>query len=290
MDEIENLTTTSEQAAKLSAEVAMPPTKLSKLSKSQGETNELQDKSDENDGLTTQSEQAAELSAEVAKLLAKLSKLSESQAETNKLQGKSDENDGLTTQLEQAAKLSAEVAMLLTKLSTLSKSQAETNKLQDKSDENEGWANQLEQAMATYLEAQAASEEGLKGIRLALRVLEEYYAKGSAHGSSEGSAGGTISLSTNLTAIASEKETADEQYDEVIQGNRIGKASLATRVEELTGSLSTNEADLKVATEVRTKELADFDARGAQKADAIEDLATELEQATAKSGHRGRAI
>ena len=64
-DEIEGVTTKLEQAAKLSAEVAMLPTKLSKLSKSQGETNKLQDKSDESDGLTTQWEQATELSAEV---------------------------------------------------------------------------------------------------------------------------------------------------------------------------------------------------------------------------------
>ena len=137
--------------------------------------------------------------------------------------------------------------------------------------------------------------EGLKGIRLTLTVLEECYAKGSAHGFSEGSAGCIIELevceagfSKNLAEITSEGETADAEHDEVTKGNQIEKASMTTRVEELTGSLSTNEADLKAATEVRAKELADFDAQGAKKADAIEDLATKLEQATAKSGHRGQ--
>merc|ERR1719210_1535932 len=104
---------------------------------------------------------------------------------TAKKEDKSDDIESLTTKLEQgtakSAKLKEEVAALQSELSKLSKSQAEMDKMRKEQKD-------------TYLEAKAELEKGLKGLRLALKVLKEYYAKDSSHGSSDGSASGIISL------------------------------------------------------------------------------------------------
>merc|ERR1711972_1195928 len=85
----------------------------------------------------------------------------------------------------------------------------------------------------TYLEAKAELDKGLKGLQLALKVLKEYYAKDSAHGSAEGSAGGIISLievcesdfSKNLAEITSEEESAAAEYEAVTKENEIDQAA-----------------------------------------------------------------
>merc|ERR1719221_1777332 len=143
---------------------------------------------------------------------------------TAKKEDKTDEIESLTTKLEQAtaksAKLKEDVAMLQNELSKLSKSQAEMDKLRSEQKD-------------TYLESKAELEKGLNGLRLALKVLKEYYAKDSAHGSAEGSASGIIALietcesdfSKNLAEITSEEESAAAEYEGVTKENEIEKTT-----------------------------------------------------------------
>merc|ERR1719253_1072848 len=91
---------------------------------------------------------------------------------------KSDELESLTTKIEQmtaeSAKLKEEVATLQSTLSELTKSQAEMDKL--RKEEN-----------AVYKKSKAEMEMGLDGVKKALAVLKEYYAKGDkAHSASDG--------------------------------------------------------------------------------------------------------
>merc|ERR1719335_783371 len=64
-----------------------------------------------------------------------------------------------------SAKLKEEVAVLSKELADLAKSQAEMDKIREK--ENDA-----------YKVNKAEMEEGLEGVKLALKVLREYYAKG----------------------------------------------------------------------------------------------------------------
>merc|ERR1719218_60337 len=80
----------------------------------------------------------------------------------------------LTTQIDsqnaKSAKLKEEVGTLQKELSELAKAQAEMDKIR-------------------------AEEKGIKGVKLALKVLNEYYAKdGKAHGSADGAGSGIIGL------------------------------------------------------------------------------------------------
>merc|ERR550514_137017 len=76
-----------------------------------------------------------------------------------------------------SAKLKEEVAVLSKELADLAKSQAEMDKIRQ--EEN-----------AAYKVNKAEMEEGLEGVKLALKVLREYYAKGDG---AQGAGGGIIS-------------------------------------------------------------------------------------------------
>merc|ERR1711972_696002 len=145
--------------------------------------------------------------------------------ETNaKKSDKSDEVESLSTKLEQAssksAKLKEEVAALQNELSKLSKSQAEMDKMRQEQKD-------------TFVETKAELEKGLKGLRLALKVLKEYYAKDSAHDSADGSASGIIGLievcesdfSKNLAEITAEEESAVAEYTAETKSNEIEKTT-----------------------------------------------------------------
>merc|ERR1719254_141800 len=168
-------------------------------------------------------------------------------AETNaKKEDKSDEIESLTTKLEQAtaksAKLKEEVAALQNELSKLSKSQAEMDKMRG-------------ERKAMYTESKAELEKGLKGLRLALKVLKDYYAKDSAHGSAEGSAGGIISLievcesdfSKELAEITSEEESAVAEYEATSKDNE--SKELDKTAAELTSDRSGVQTELDAVLE-----------------------------------------
>merc|ERR1719437_91553 len=152
--------------------------------------------------------------------------------ETNtKKADKTDEIESLTTKIEQmaakSAKLKEEVAVLEDELSKLAKSQAEMDKLR-------------QEEKAAFEEASGELEKGLTGIKAALKVLNEYYAKeDKAHDSGDGAASGIISLlevceadfSKNLAQITTDEEVAVQEYEKVTKENEIEKTAKSKDVE-----------------------------------------------------------
>merc|ERR1719191_2404732 len=107
-----------------------------------------------------------------------------------------------------AKKLKEEVAILSKELADLAKSQAEMDKVREE-EHDEFVANKAEM------------EQGLEGIKLALKVLREYYGKADkGHDAASGSASGIIGLlevaesdfEKGLADMISEEETAAEEY------------------------------------------------------------------------------
>merc|ERR1719390_409923 len=81
-----------------------------------------------------------------------------------------------------SAKLKEQIAELQKELAALARSQAEADKIRA-------------EEKAAYDANSAEMEKGIKGVKLALKVLNEYYAKeGKAHSSADGAGGGIIGL------------------------------------------------------------------------------------------------
>jgi predicted nucleic acid-binding Zn-ribbon protein len=181
-------------------------------------------------------------------------------AETNTKKGdKEAEIEKLTAQIEsstaKAAKLREEVATLQAELAALVKSQAEMDKL--RAEEKAAWEKNS-----------AEMEKGLNGVKLALKVLNEYYAKADkAHSSSDGASSGIIGLlevcesdfSKNLAEMNAAEESAQQAYDSETKENEIEK--------------TTKEADVKY----KTKEAAGLDKSVAELSSDKEGVTTELD-------------
>merc|ERR1719326_1749912 len=87
-----------------------------------------------------------------------------------------------------------------------------------------------EEENAVYVKEKADMEQGLEGVKTALKVLRDYYAKdGKAHGAAEGAGAGIIGLlevcesdfSKDLAEIVSTEETAAAAYDRATKENEI---------------------------------------------------------------------
>merc|ERR1712039_799669 len=85
---------------------------------------------------------------------------------------------------------------------------------------------------ATFTASEAETSKGLDGIKLALKVLRDYYAKGDAsHSSSDGAAGGILSLlevcesdfSKSLAEMRATEESSAAEYDKQTKENAILK-------------------------------------------------------------------
>merc|ERR1712129_642496 len=149
---------------------------------------------------------------------------------------KTDEIEKLSTKIEQmsaeSAKLKEEVAALETELSKLAKAQAEMDRLR------------LEEK-AAFAASKAELEKGLEGIRLALKILDEYYATDSkAHDADEGAASGIIGLLETIEADMSQRwaeGTSDEEmaiaeYEKMSKENEVTKTAKEQDVEYKTKS------------------------------------------------------
>merc|ERR1719453_465908 len=148
--------------------------------------------------------------------------LGESNAKKADLQGTVDR---LSTKIEQqtakAAKLKEEVATLEKELAELSTSQAKMDQMR-----------QEEKALFSANEAEVS--KGLDGIKLALKVLREYYASGDkAHSSADGAAGGIVGLlevcesdfSKSLAEMRTTEETAAAAYEQETKENALAKTT-----------------------------------------------------------------
>merc|ERR1719337_495873 len=114
-----------------------------------------------------------------------------------------------------SAKLKEEIAELEKELAALAKSQAEADKLRA-------------EEKAAFEVNSAELEKGIKGVQLALRVLNEYYAKeGKAHGAAQGAGEGIIGLlevvesdfSKGLAEMKAAEQTASSDYDRLSKEN-----------------------------------------------------------------------
>jgi hypothetical protein len=119
-----------------------------------------------------------------------------------------------------SAQLKEEVAELQKELANLASAQAEMDKLRA-------------EEKAAYDKNSAEMEKGIKGVKLALKVLNDYYAKDSAHSSADGAGSGIIGLlevcesdfTKGLAEMNSVESTAVNEYDKTSKENEITKAT-----------------------------------------------------------------
>merc|ERR1719463_948049 len=164
------------------------------------------------------------------------------------------ESDKLSTKIAQdkeaSAKLKEEVATLQKELADMAKAKADADKLRA-------------EEKATYEKNSAEMEMGIEGVKKALSVLKEYYAKDSSHGSAEGAGSGIIGLlevaesdfTKGLTEMTATEETAAADYEAYCKEDEIATA--------------TKQKDV----EYKTKEAAGLDK-------AVAELSTDLQAVT----------
>lgn len=130
----------------------------------------------------------------------------------------------LSTQIDQmtsrSAQLKEEVAGLNKALADLAKASAEMDqmRLQEKKD---------------YEKNKADMEQGLQGVKLALKVLRDYYAKDKNHASADGAGASIIGLlevvesdfSKGLAEMTATEESAQASYDTETKENEIEKTT-----------------------------------------------------------------
>jgi len=192
-------------------------------------------------------------------------------AETNeKKDDKTAEIQKLSTEIDQksarSAALKQQAADLLKGLAELAAAQADMDKIRGEQN-------------ADYTTNKADLEQGIAGVKQALKILREYYASdGKAHAAAEGAGAGIIGLlevcesdfTKGLAAVISGEESAAAEYDETTKANAIEKVA--------------NEQDVKY----KTKEAGDLDKAvkeattdrsGVQEElDAVQDYLTTMEK------------
>merc|ERR1719291_534848 len=120
-----------------------------------------------------------------------------------------------------SAQLKSEVATLEKELAELAREQAQMDKL--RGEEN-----------AEYKAAKADMQQGIEGVKIALKVLRDYYAKDDkAHESADGAGTGIIGLievcesdfETGLAERTAEEEAAAATYDKETKENEIERTT-----------------------------------------------------------------
>merc|ERR1719440_451999 len=120
-----------------------------------------------------------------------------------------------------SGKLKEEIAELEKELAALAKAQAEMDKVRA-------------EEKAAFDTNSAEMKKGIEGVKLALKVLNEYYAKGDkAHSSADGAGSGIIGLlevcesdfSKGLAEMTATEEAAASEYDKETKENEITKAT-----------------------------------------------------------------
>jgi len=165
----------------------------------------------------------------------------------------------LTTKFDKASsrskQLKEQVATLQKELAELASTQAEMDKI--RSDEK-----------AVYEKNRPEMEQGLKGIKLALKILNDYYAKADkSHGSSDGAGSGIIGMleviesdfTKGLSEIVAAEQTAAATFDKESKENAIEK--------------TTKNQDVKY----KTKEAAGLDKKASELSTDIEGVKSELD-------------
>merc|ERR1719291_46673 len=159
--------------------------------------------------------------------------------------------DGMSAR---SAQLKEEVAALEKSLADLAASQAAMDKLRS-------------QEHADFLSNKADMEQGLKGVKMALRVLTEYYAKDDkAHSAAQGSGEGIIGL---LEVVESDFSKALAEY-EGTEESSLAAYEQQTKDNEV--ERTTKEQDVKY----KSKESKDLDKATAEATSDRSGVETEL--------------
>merc|ERR1719162_15067 len=119
-----------------------------------------------------------------------------------------------------SSKLKEQTATLQKQLAALASAQAEMDRIR---------ANEK----AAFDANSADMEKGINGIKMALKVLNEYYAKDSSHASADGAGGGIIGLlevvesdfTKGLAEMTATESAAVSDYNQLSQANEIEKAT-----------------------------------------------------------------
>merc|ERR1719356_393965 len=130
------------------------------------------------------------------------------------------ESDKLSTKIAQdkaaSAKLKEEVATLQSELASMAKARADADKLRS-------------EEKAAFDKNSAEMKQGIEGVKMALKVLKEYYAKEDKSHESEGSASGIIGLlevcesdfTKGLTEMTAQEETAAADYETYVKEDEV---------------------------------------------------------------------
>jgi len=167
--------------------------------------------------------------------------------------------DKLTTKHNSATanskKLKEQVATLQRELAELAQTQADMDRI--RADEK-----------ATYDANRPEMEQGLKGVKLALKILNDYYAKeGKAHGAADGAGSGIIGMleviesdfTKGLTEMIAAEQVAAQVFEKETKENAIEK--------------TTKDQDVKY----KTKEAAALDKKAAELSSDLEGVKAELD-------------
>jgi chromosome segregation ATPase len=183
--------------------------------------------------------------------------------ETSEATAKKDDltaqSDKLNTKIAQdkasSAKLKEEVATLQNELAGMAKAKADADNLRA-------------EEKAAYDKNSAEMEMGIKGVKKALAVLKDYYAKGDkSHESAEGAGAGIIGLlevcesdfTKGLTEMTAEEETAAAEYKAYCKEDEIAVVQKSQDVKYKTkeaAGLDKNVADLSTDLTSVTDELS----------------------------------
>merc|ERR1711920_1091587 len=209
-------------------------------------------------------------------------------SETNtKKDEKSNEIAKLSTRIDRmaarSAQLKEEVAALQAQLAKLAKSQAEMDRL--RRDEK-----------AAFTASKAELEKGLTGIKLALKILNEYYGSADkAHEAAEGTGSSIISLlevceadfSKNLAQITSDEDLAASQHEQASKDNEIEtnakeqdatyKNKEANGLDKTSGELSADRSSVQAELDAVLEYLSRIESECIEKAETYANRKTRRE-------------
>merc|ERR1719330_873359 len=143
---------------------------------------------------------------------------------TEKKDDKTAEISKLSTKIDQmaarSAQLKEEVAGLESALAALATAGAEMDQMRQQENKD-------------YVQNKADMQQGLEGVKMALKVLREYYAQDKAHAAAEGGGASIIGLlevvesdfSKGLAEMTATEETAQAAFETETKENEIEKAT-----------------------------------------------------------------
>jgi len=185
----------------------------------------------------------------------------------------------LTTRIDskaaRSAQLKEEIAELQNGLAKLAASQVSMNKI--RKEEN-----------AAYVSNKADMEQGLEGVKMALKILGEYYASEAEHAAAQGAGDSIIGLlevvesdfSKSLAEIEATEESAVNAYEQQTKENEIEKTTKdqdvryktkeAKHLDKDSAELSTDRVTVQAELDATNKLLSQLDTQCIDKAETYE--------------------